>query len=227
MQVLCSSEQRRLLLGFLGLAEEPPAEAAPPSAPATPAAAGTPGGEAADDDPAALFSQLAVASEEQEAAAAARPPPPAAPPVDDATTLSRAMLGGNLEAAVACCLRAGRMADALVLAASGGPELWTATRDEYLQSSRTPFMQTLSAIVHQDFAKFVLESELASWKETLGLINTYSGAEELGLLCNQLGERLEAECADSAAATLCYMCAANIAKVTELRQSHHPSPHPS
>ena len=64
-------------------------------------------------------------------------------------------------------------------------------------------------------------------QETLGLINTYSGAEELGLLCNQLGERLEAECADSAAATLCYMCAANIAKVTELRQSHHPSPNPS
>ena len=26
MQVLCSSEQRRLLLGFLGLAEEPPPE---------------------------------------------------------------------------------------------------------------------------------------------------------------------------------------------------------
>ena len=70
-------------------------------------------------------------------------------------------------------------------------------------------------------------SELSSWKETLGLINTYSGAEELGLLCNQLGERLEAECGDSAAATLCYMCAANIAKVTELRQNPNPSPNPS
>ena len=219
MQVLCSSEQRRLLLGFLGLAEEPPPEVAPPSAPATPSAMGTPG--AADDDPAALFSQLAVATEEQEAAAAARPPPPAEPPADDAATLSRAMLGGNLEAAVACCLRAGRMADALVLAASGGPELWTATRDQYLQSSSTPFMQTLSAIVHQDFARFVNESDLASWKETLGLVNTYSSAEELGLLCNQLGERLEAERGDSAAATLCYMCAANIAKVTALWQSHH------
>ena len=64
-------------------------------------------------------------------------------------------------------------------------------------------------------------------QETLGLVNTYSSAEELGGLCNQLGERLEAERGDAAAATLCYMCAANIAKVTELRQSPNFSPNPS
>ena len=32
----------------------------------------------------------------------------------------------------------------------------------------------LPYIVHQDFAKFVNESELTSWKAALGLINTYS-----------------------------------------------------
>ena len=223
MQVLCSSEQRRLLLGFLGLAEEPPPEAATPL---TPGAAATPASGAAagagDEDPAALFSQLAVATEEKEAMTpAGATGTPAAPPLDEATTLSRALLSGNLEAAVACCLRAGRMADALVLAASGGPDLWTATRDQYLASSSSPFMHTMAAIVHQDFSKFVAESELSSWKETLGLVNTYSTAEELGGLCNQLGERLEAELGDAAAATLCYMCAANIAKVTSLWEQHH------
>ena len=44
--------------------------------------------------------QLAVATEEKEAADAATPAAPAQPPMDEATTLSRAMLGGNLEAAV-------------------------------------------------------------------------------------------------------------------------------
>ena len=151
----------------------------------------------------------------------------AAPPVDDATTLSRAMLGGNLEAAVACCLRAGRMADALVLAASGGPELWTATRDKYLQTAQTPFMRMLGAVVHEDFAGYVGASSLATWRETLALLNTYAGPTELSPLCNQLGDRLHAERGDSAAATLCYMCAANIAKVTELWQSPNPSPSPS
>ena len=39
--------------------------------------------------------------------------------------LNLALLNGNFETAVSCCLEAGRVGDALVLAASGGPELWT------------------------------------------------------------------------------------------------------
>ena len=88
-------------------------------------------------------------------------------------------------------------------AASGGPELWTSTRDRYLQSAATPFMSTLAAVVHQDFAAYVASSDLANWKETLALLNTYAAPEELSTLCNQLGERLSDE---PAAATLCYIC---------------------
>ena len=128
------------------------------------------------------------------------------------------MLNGNFDQAVACCLEAGRVADALVLAASGGPELWTQTRDAYLSSSSTPFMATLSAVVHQDFSKYVAESDLSMWKETLALLNTYAAPEELSTLCNQLGERLES---DPAAATLCYMCAANIPKTCALWEEYH------
>jgi len=109
------------------------------------------------------------------------------------------MLNGNFKAAVDCCLEAGRVADALVLAASGGPELWTSTRDAYLSSSASPFMATLTAVVHQDFAKYVAESDLALWKESLALLNTYAAPEELSSLCNLLGDRLSM---DPAAATL-------------------------
>jgi len=196
LQVLCSQEQRLLLLQYLGLAEEP--TEAPPPPPQALAAAEPPqatsaggggfgggglGGE--EDDPAAIFSQLAVAQEEKEAVAAAQaadaaakaeaaaqaqaeaeahgaggqdgtpttPRPQGGTSPDLEQRLSRAMLNGNFDTAVACCLEAGRVADALVLAASGGPELWTQTRDAYLSSSASPFMATLSAVVHQDFGR--------------------------------------------------------------------------
>jgi len=67
-------------------------------------------------------------------------------------------------------------------------------------------------------AGYVAESDLASWKETLALLNTYAAPEELSALCNQLGDRLSAE---PAAATLCYMCAANLQKATALWEAYH------
>ena len=169
MRVLCSQEQRQLLLGFLGVAEDKPLTPVQAAAPPQ----GRPRGES-NEDPGALFAQLAVATEQAEQVqhgenGEAEPPAAQSPSVGasadggggglaqqivtaDDPKLSRAVLNGNFEAAVERCMRSGRYADGLVLAASGGPELWTATRDEYLQSSRTPFMQTLSAIVHQDLA---------------------------------------------------------------------------
>ena len=51
-----------------------------------------------------------------------------------------------------------------VLAASGGPDLWTATRDKYLELAASPFSRTLQSIVHQDFATYVARSDLGAWK---------------------------------------------------------------
>ena len=82
-------------------------------------------------------------------------------------------------------------------------------------------MRTLSAVVHQDFEKYVVESDLSVWKETLGLVNTYASTEELGGLCNLLGERLEQETNDVAGAAVCYMCAANMPKTLELWEAYH------
>jgi len=126
------------------------------------------------------------------------------------------MLNGNFATAVEVCLAQGRVADALILAASGGEELWAATRDQYLASNKSAFMSRLSAVVHQDFDRYVAESSLPAWKETLALIHTYASAEALQGLCNLLGERLEAEAGDASAAVLCYMCAANTVKAVEL-----------
>ena len=81
MQVLCSQDQRLLLLQYLGLAEEPTSQ--PPSPrdamglpplpteqPASPGGGMAVGGFGEDEDPSAVFSQLAIAQEEKEAAKA-------------------------------------------------------------------------------------------------------------------------------------------------------------
>lgn len=244
MQVLCSQDQRQLLLGFLGLADPSAPKKLPEAINAagavehadtvTPQAAMPP---AKDEDAETLFSQMAIATERQmslqstsepESPVPDSPPPsfhlepgvaamplvtPAAP---DNPAIARAVLNGNFESAVEACLAQGRVADALVLASASGRDLWATTRDKYLASNQSPFMSRLSAIVHQDFGKYVAESSLASWKETLGLVNTYASAEELPVLCDQLATRLEGEAADRAAATLCFMCAANTTKTVEL-----------
>ena len=81
MQVLCSQDQRLLLLQYLGLAEAPTSQ--PPSPrdamglpplpterPASPGGGMAVGGFGEDEDPSAVFSQLAIAQEEKEAAKA-------------------------------------------------------------------------------------------------------------------------------------------------------------
>jgi len=240
MHVLCSQD-RQLLLRYLGLASvedtRAPSEATAQADDASLGSPVPPAIDAPDEDAAAIFSQLAVATERQESlqsaeaeaaemsaavsTVGAESPVEMAPPHDP--KLSQAILNGNFEAAVSICMAQGRTADALVLAASGGPELWVATRDGYLASKGSSFMHTLGAIVHQDFGKYVAESSLCSWKETLALINTYASAEEFPGLCSGLAYRLEAESADLRGATICYMCAASVGKAIELWQSHYAS----
>lgn len=60
--------------------------------------------------------------------------------LDDA--VKRAVIAGNFEAAVDCCFRFGRMADALLLAATGGRELFQRTQERYLDLyAANPFIR--------------------------------------------------------------------------------------
>lgn len=58
--------------------------------------------------------------------------------------------------AVRACLGVGRVADALLLASCGGPELWTLAQRAALQRHPARFVRTtVAAIVLQDFAALV------------------------------------------------------------------------
>eukprot|EP01113_Clastostelium_recurvatum_P048040 TRINITY_DN865_c0_g1_i3.p1 TRINITY_DN865_c0_g1~~TRINITY_DN865_c0_g1_i3.p1 ORF type:complete len:1250 (+),score=350.23 TRINITY_DN865_c0_g1_i3:202-3951(+) len=177
----------------------PPAEPAAPSSPApsTPSsssAAAAPAAKAKKAGPPIHFFNSGDASEDM---------------------LTRAVLVGNFAAAVECCLRMGRSADALVLAACGGPELFLQTQETYFKSHPQPLATIMAPIVRGDLADLVTRADLSDWRAALATICTYSKSGEFGQLCGLLADRL-ATAGDNRAATLCYICAGNLEKTTNV-----------
>ncbi|KVI00734.1 hypothetical protein Ccrd_021012 [Cynara cardunculus var. scolymus] len=111
------------------------------------------------------------------------------PSFDDA--IQRALVVGDYKGAVAQCIAANKMADALVIA------------------------QIVAAMVNNDLVSLVNIRPLKSWKETLALLCTFAQRDEWTLLCDTLASRLMA--ADNTlAATLCYICSGNIDRTVEI-----------
>ncbi|KAL1559573.1 transducin family protein / WD-40 repeat family protein [Salvia divinorum] len=131
------------------------------------------------------------------------------PSFDDAVQC--ALVVGDYKKAVALCISVNRLADALVISHVGGATLWEKTRDQYLKSSRSSYLKVVSAMVNNDFMSIAKRRPLKSWKESLALFCTFAQADEWILLCDTLAARLIAA-GDTAAATVCYICAGNIDK---------------
>jgi protein transport protein SEC31 len=134
--------------------------------------------------------------------------------------IKSSLLVGNLTAAVECCFKSGRMAEALLLASGGGTELWTRARDEYLRLQGDSFLTTVGNIMTNDLKKLVSSSNLAHWMETLAILATYAGSEYQAL-CEQLAERLEKEKFDIRSAVICYICAKNFPKTVAIWANTH------
>ncbi|XP_028089675.1 protein transport protein SEC31 homolog B-like isoform X2 [Camellia sinensis] len=129
--------------------------------------------------------------------------------------VQRALVVGDYKGAVALCISANKMADALVIAHVGGASLWDSARDQYLKTSHSPYLKVVSAMVNNDLMSLVNSRPLKSWKETLALLCTFAQREEWTLLCDTLASRLMAV-GNTLAATLCYICAGNIDKAVEI-----------
>jgi protein transport protein SEC31 len=128
--------------------------------------------------------------------------------------IRRSLIVGNFEMAVDCCLKAGMLAEALLLAQCGGQDLRVKTQAAFFERQRKqhPFLNILHAVIKSQLMDFVLSSDLANWKETLALLSTYGKSEEFSVLCEALAARLEKELLDTKSAALCYMCAANVSQ---------------
>ena len=139
----------------------------------------------------------------------------AAPPTTNEAedTVNGALLVGNFEASVECCIRAGSKADALVLASCGGAELWAKTQAQYLASEvgKRPFLSVVSAVIHNNLGEYVTSSDPANWRENLAFVCTYSSEDDFRVLCENLGDHLE-QAGDMASASVCFQCAMNLEK---------------
>ncbi|GKD37918.1 transport protein Sec31 homolog B-like protein isoform X1 [Tanacetum coccineum] len=84
------------------------------------------------------------------------------------------------QGAVAQCIAANKMADALVIAQVGGDSLWESTLDQYLKNNSSPYLKfynyvsagqhVVSTMVNNDIVILVNMRPQNSWKETLDLL---------------------------------------------------------
>ncbi|XP_066430360.1 protein transport protein Sec31A isoform X3 [Eleutherodactylus coqui] len=129
--------------------------------------------------------------------------------------ITQALLTGNFESAVDLCLHDNRMADAIILAIAGGPDLLARTQTKYFAKSQSKITRLITAVVTKNWSDIVESCDLKNWREALAAILTYARPEEFASLCDLLGSRLEKEGDPSlqAQACLCYICAGNVEKL--------------
>lgn len=237
-------EPRSEMLKFIGFqpperkADDTPPPPPPPPPPEEPPAESM---QSAED----LFGSLAASAEQedtslaaQDEAAAARetraeqmagqPAPAAVVPSDswesapDGDSIKRALIVGDYETAVECCLRAGRTADALVLAASKSEALWQKTRDRFLAVHKEPFMKTVASIKDRRLDTVVDRADLSTWQETLAILLTFADQEQISTLAEELGARLD-RAGDTRGANICYVCAGSVEKACAAWAANLPS----
>ncbi|XP_036451801.1 protein transport protein Sec31A isoform X8 [Colossoma macropomum] len=126
--------------------------------------------------------------------------------------ITQALLIGDFEAAVNLCLHDNRMADSIILAIAGGPELLEKTQKKYLAKTQSKIGKLISAVVMKDWLDILETCDLHNWKEALAAVMTYAKPEEFSSLCGLLGTRLEAaeDLPLQAQACLCYICAGSM-----------------
>ncbi|KAJ3030236.1 protein transport protein S31 [Rhizophlyctis rosea] len=151
--------------------------------------------------------------------------------------ITRALVLGDFETAVAIAIAADRLADALMFAVSGGVELLARAQGEYFKRKRSQksYARVLRSILDGDLLDVVHNAELegkdGGWKDILALICTYGRTESIGRLFGILGRRLEGLGPVSGAkgdsnktptesqkfaAALCYLSAGDFGKVVAL-----------
>ena len=143
--------------------------------------------------------------------------------------VTKALVLGDFDSAVALCLSSGRFADAILLAVRGGPELLQRTQKAYFErrSTSLPSLRLFQSIVINDLSDIVQNADLRDWREIFVVLCTFASQDEFPTLTEQLGKRLEnestlAQGSDEQAelyrenATLTYLAAARLERLVSI-----------
>ncbi|KAJ2008325.1 protein transport protein S31 [Coemansia thaxteri] len=135
--------------------------------------------------------------------------------------ITRAVLLGDIEAAVELCIEQELFADALILATCGSAELAARAQQAYFakRAQQAPYVRLLHSIVTGDLTDVVKNADLSEWDEVLALLCTYAQGDQFSSLCETLGRRLEATQQLGNAVT-CYLASGNLDKVAGIWIAH-------
>ncbi|KAJ1817616.1 protein transport protein S31 [Coemansia sp. RSA 2675] len=128
--------------------------------------------------------------------------------------ITRAILLGDVEAAVTLCMEQELFADALILAPYGSPDLAARVQKEYFakRAQQAAYVRLLHAIVSGDLSDIVSNADLSEWDEVLALLCTYAQGDQFSALCEALGQRLLRE-GEGGNAVVCFLASGNLDKV--------------
>ncbi|KAJ1950310.1 protein transport protein S31, partial [Linderina pennispora] len=128
--------------------------------------------------------------------------------------ITRAILLGDIEAAVELCIEQERFADALILATCGSAELAQRVQQAYFskRAQQASYVRLLHGIVSGDLTDIVRNADLGEWDEILALLCTYAQGDQFSSLCEELGNRLD-KAQRLSDAVLCYLASGNLEKV--------------
>ncbi|KAI4146909.1 MAG: hypothetical protein LQ340_005763 [Diploschistes diacapsis] len=134
----------------------------------------------------------------------------------------QALLLGNFESAMDCCLAEDRLSDAFMIAICGGQTCMEKVQKAYFkgQAAGPRYLRLLASIVGKNLWDVVYNANLQNWREVMATLCTYASAEEFPDLCEALGDRLEDESRDETTdhshtenASFCYIAGSKLEKV--------------
>ncbi|KAK3191294.1 protein transport protein S31 [Lecanicillium sp. MT-2017a] len=131
--------------------------------------------------------------------------------------ITKALMLGNFAKATDLCLKEERMADAFLIANCGGQELVDKVQAAYLaQKTGAPsYLRLLGSVIDKNLWDVVYNADLASWKETMAIICTFSDPVEFPDLCEALGDRIK-ESGERKDASFCYLVGSKLEKVVSI-----------
>jgi len=136
--------------------------------------------------------------------------------------ITRALLLGHFEKALDVCLAEDRMSDAFMIAICGGDECTKKAQEAYFakQSGGPNYLRLLASVVGKNLWDTVHNADLANWREVMATLCTFADETEFPDLCEALGDRLEEQSSEDAAArkdaSFCFMAGSKLEKVVAI-----------
>lgn len=123
--------------------------------------------------------------------------------------IKQSLLTGDLESAVDVALKAGRDAEALLIASTGSQELFNKTKLNFFNRNKDLFIKNIfSSIINKSFDSLLEYNVQRDWKEYILYAKTYLNPNEFLTFANNIGDKL-ASSNEVYTAVVCYILGDN------------------